>query len=358
MIETYLYNEEDPKFTLKRYFQHTYHADNRHDNIHRYLKKYKDTKQKVCLIVNDSHILPCMELILREKLTSKYEHIIVYMPEGYWDTFNDSKTLQNKIDKIDDSEKITIIFNFFCDSPFDLKNINYITTIGCFGSITKLYLNRYKFKSLKENYNNIKYNVISKFGRPSEEKLFVYEKVKDFDNFVYSINSAGKATYSDVGDNVAAKNFPSEINAKNNFRASTLPMEDFQSASEIVVETRFSTFKDGKRLVTNTEKTLKGFMFKRPSFLFAQPESYPYLKQYGFKFPKFFGYDSGNATLYRGELKTELFNMIEKVCNMNTSDLLDMFIEEEDVWEHNYDNLHSFIELHESRIENIFKKVV
>ena len=154
MIETYLYNEEDPKFTLKRYFQHTYHADNRHDNIHRYLKKYKDTKQKVCLIINDSYILPCMELILREKLTPKYDHIIVYMPEGYWDTFNDSKTLQNKIDKIDDSEKITIIFNFFCDSPFDLKNINYITTIGCFGSITKLYLNRYKFKSLKENYNN------------------------------------------------------------------------------------------------------------------------------------------------------------------------------------------------------------
>ena len=135
-------------------------------------------------------------------------------------------------------------------------------------------------------------------------------------------------------------------------------MEDFQSASEIVVETRFSTFEDGKRLVTNTEKTLKGFMFKRPLFLFAQPESYPYLKQYGFKFPKFFGYDSGNATLYRGELKTELFNMIEKVCNMNTSDLLDMFIEEEDVWEHNYDNLHSFIELHDSRIENVFKKVV
>ena len=50
--------------------------------------------------------------------------------------------------------------------------------------------------------------------------------------------------------------------------------------------------------------------------------------------------------------------MIEKVCNMNTSDLLDMCIEEEDVWEHNYDNLHSFIELHDSRIENVFKKVI
>ena len=97
MIETYLYNEAHPKFTLKKYFYRDYDEDNRYDNINRYLKKYKDTKQKVCLIINDSYILPCIELILKEKLTSKYEHIIVYMPEGYWDTFNDSKTLQNKI---------------------------------------------------------------------------------------------------------------------------------------------------------------------------------------------------------------------------------------------------------------------
>ena len=37
MIETYLYNEAHPKFTLKKYFNRDYHEDNRYDNINRYL---------------------------------------------------------------------------------------------------------------------------------------------------------------------------------------------------------------------------------------------------------------------------------------------------------------------------------
>ena len=32
-----------------------------------------------------------------------------------------------------------------------------------------------------------------------------------------------------------------------------------------------------------------------------------------------------------------------------------LFIEKEDIWEHNYENLHSFIELHDNRMENVFK---
>ena len=327
-------------------------SDSRYDNIFRYLKKYKDTKREVCLVICDSYILSCMDLMVEQKITSKFDKIIFYMPECFWDEFNDSKTLQNKIDKIDDSEKITIIFNFFCDSPFDLKNINYITTIGCFGSITKLYLNKYKFKSLKENYKKIKYNVISKFGRPSEEKLLVYHKIKDFKNLIYSINSTGLEEYY-----TKPKIFPSELNETDVIVNFQLPKEDFQSASEVVVETRWSTFGNGKRLVTNTEKTLKGFMFKRPVFLFAQPESYSYLRQYGFKFPKLFGYDGTKVKQVGGGYETEYFDMVDEVCSRNTKDILDFFIENEDIWEHNYENLHSFIQLHDNRVDNIFKEI-
>ena len=353
MIQVKVYDETRPRGQFKSYSNKN--RDRRHNNIHRYLEKYQDTKLNVCLIINESYILPCMDLIYKQKLTSEFDKIIIYFNELFWDSFNDSKILQDKVNKIDDSEKITIIFNFFCDRPFDLENINYITSIGGLGEIARHYLDKYKFKSLRENYKNIKYNVISKFGNPSGEKILVYNKIKEFKNIIYSINSSEGYLVDSPDIDISAIKFPSEVKASDGFRDWLLPEEDFQSASEVVVETRFSTFEDGKRLVTNSEKTLKGFMFRRPVFLFAQPESYPYLKQYGFKFPKLFGYDGTKVKQVNGSYETEHFDMVERVCNTSTKDILDFFIEKEDIWEHNYENLYSFIELHDNRMENVFR---
>ena len=63
-------------FFYKDFKSYSFPSDSRYDNIFRYLKKYKDTKREVCLVICDSYILSCMDLMVEQKITSKFDKII------------------------------------------------------------------------------------------------------------------------------------------------------------------------------------------------------------------------------------------------------------------------------------------
>ena len=76
------------------YFKNTF--DNRHVFLHKLLKKY--TKDDIAFVECNSLLSDCLSYIKKNKLTSKYKKVIVYMSELYWDTINSSSVINSLLD--------------------------------------------------------------------------------------------------------------------------------------------------------------------------------------------------------------------------------------------------------------------
>ena len=318
---------------------HTYSLfeseDERYTTMIDVIKKYKNTEKNIAFVECNSLVLKCLEHIHTTKFTQSYDKVILWASELYWDSCDNTIDI-NKI--LDDN--LCIIFNFFRkDSPFKLKTKSYCS-IGSFGDITQMYLNKYNF----EINLNTKYNLISKFGRPNSHRTELHNKLKDLPNFVYSINNF--SGYED--SSMVAKGFESEKDLNGDFKSYHLPDEDFESFSELITETRLSQYQENKRLISATEKTLKGFMFKRPNITFAQPEVYSYLETFGFKFPNILGMDS----------KTEQLEICKEITSLSKEQCKDITLQNKDVYESNFNVLVDFLKHHRNKFDDIVKEII
>ena len=302
--------------------------DGRYKTLHSFLKKYD--RDNVAFIVCDSLVKECVEHLKQQKIHKQYDKVIIYMAELYWDEFNDSKTLDNLLE-----DNIYVIFNFFSkESPYKLKTKSY-TSIGGFGDIARLYLEKYDFEPKEK-----KYNLISKFGRPNEDRILFYENLKEYKSFIYSINNF---KYNE-SDNIPSIGFESETHLENDYKSYTLPEEDFESIFSLDIETRLSQYEEAPHLISCTEKTLKSFMFKRPSINVIQKEAYDYLESFGFEFPNYFGLDH----------KTQQLEICKRICELSLEECKELSLQYKDVCERNYQKLLEFLEHHKNKLENIF----
>lgn len=315
--------------------------DKRYDTIASLLKKYD--RDDIAYVICDSKVLECVKTLVNTKLYKKYDKVIVHMTELYWDEFNADYALLSTL-----KDNIHIIFNFFSkESPYKLLKNTY-TSIGSFGDITELYLKKYNL-----NKKEPKYNLISKLGRPNEERNIFCKALRDYKSFVYSIN-AFQEQYGEFEKNsIEQKLFESEVElhnkAKNHeidndFKSYTLPNEDFQSIFSLDIETRTTQYDNCHWLVSCTEKTLKSFMFKRPSINVIQKEAYDYLESFGFEFPNYFGLDH----------KTQQLEICKRICELSLEECKEFSLQYKDVYERNYQKLLDFLEHHKTKLENIF----
>ncbi len=305
--------------------------DKRFDYIHSLLSKYDC--DDILFIEENGLLVECLKIVKEQKLSGKFKKIIIYMSELYWDSVNEKN--QKEIDDLLDYN-IFVIFNFLSDkSPFDLKTKSY-TSIGSFLDITNLYLQKYDFKQKSK-----KYNLISKFGRPQEDRIKFYNELKDYDSFVYSINNF-QLDYKN--DDIPSKKFESEKQKTGDYKSNTLPTEDFESVFSLDMETRCSSFQSSSKLIQITEKTLKSFMFKRPSIIVIQKEAFDYLESFGFEFPNYFGLD----------YKTQQLEICKRICELSLEECKDLSSQYKDVYEKNYQKLVEFLEHHKTKLENIF----
>ena len=302
--------------------------DRRYETLYSFLKKYD--RDDIAFIVSNSLVTETVEHIKEKNIHKNYNKVIVYMGELYWDTFNDSKTLDDLLE-----DNIYVIFNLFSnESPYTLKTKSY-TSIGSFGDITKLYLQKYDFKQKEK-----KYNLISKFGRPNKDRIVFYENLKNYKSFIYSINNF---IYDSPYD-IPSVGFKSEEHLKHDYKSYTLPKEDFQSIFSLDIETRLTQYGEAPHLVSCTEKTLKSFMFKRPSINVIQKEAYDYLESFGFEFPNYFGLDH----------KTQQLEICKRICELSLEECKELSLQYKDVYEKNYQKLLEFLEHHKNKLENIF----
>lgn len=307
------------------YFKNTF--DNRHVYLHKLLSMYD--RDDIAFVECNSLLSDCLKYINQNKLTSKYKKVVVYMSELYWDTINKSSTINNLLDN-----NIFVIFNFFTkESPYNLKNKSY-TSIGSFLDITEHYIKRYTFEK-----NQPKYNLISKFGRPNNERVTFYNELKDYKTFVYSINN-----FDYNQNNIATKTFESEKNLSGDFKSTVLPKEDFESIFSLDIETRLSQYEEAEHLVSCTEKTLKSFLFKRPTINVMQKEAYEYFESFGFIFPNYFELDH----------KTKHIDICKKICELSLEDCKTMALEYSYAYENNYKKVMDFIKHHKIKLDNIF----
>lgn len=322
----YTYSEQSglAKSTIS-YFRESF--DNRYITLSKLLHKF-DTDD-VAFVECNSLILNCLGDINATKLASKYRKVIIYMSELYWDSTNTASDIDGLLD-----DNVFIIFNFFSkNSPYELKTKSY-TSIGSFLDITNHYLRRYNFE-----VDIPKYNLISKFGRPSKDRLGYYDVLKKYDSFICSINNF---EYGDTS--IEGRVFESEKNLSGDYKSTTLPKEDFQSIFSLDIETRLSQYEEASYLVSCTEKTLKSFMFKRPSVNVIQKEAYDYLESFGFEFPNYFGLDH----------KTQQLEICKHICSESLSNCKDMALEYKKEYQKNYQTLLEFLEYHKNKLENIF----
>lgn len=317
--------------------------DGRYTTMINVIEKYKNTEKNIAFVECNSLIYNCLKDIKNTKLSKSYDKVILWASELYWDSVDDEEYVNNLLD-----DNVHIIYNFFReDSPYNLKTKSYCS-IGSFGDITQMYLNKYNFFPIE----NPKYNLICKFGRPNEERIKLYYELKDSPNFVYSINnfSGYEKTLKD------SKTFESEKNLKGDFKSYQLPKEDFESFAELITETRLTQFEHSKRLVSATEKTLKGFMFKRPNITIAQTEVYSYLENFGFKFPNILGMDS----------KTQQLEICKKITSLSKKECKDILLQQQsaekgyplDVYENNFNTLVYFLKYHRNKFDEIVNEII
>ncbi len=255
------------------------------------------------------------------------------MSELYWDSYNSDYPFYYEW-----KDNIHFIFNFFSEkSPYKLLTNTY-TSIGAFGDITKLYLEKYDFEKKEP-----KYNLISKFGRPNEDRIKFCKQLQKYKSFVYSINNFAEQ-YGDEADRIESKRFESEKDLDGDYKSYTLPKEDFESIFSLDIETRLTQYESASWLVSCTEKTLKSFMFKRPSINVIQKEAYDYLESFGFEFPNYFGLDH----------KTQQLEICKRICELSLKECKELSLQYEDVCERNYQKLLEFLEHHKNKLENIF----
>ena len=338
MISLFKYNLSSNSLTLLRGNDTLFQMeDERYTTMINVFNKYKKTEKNIAFIECDSLILKCLEHINTTKFAQSYDKVILWASELYWDSCDN----ENDINKILD-DNVHIIFNFFRkDSPFRLKTKSYCS-IGSFGDITQMYLNKYNF----EINLNTKYNLICKFGRPNSHRTEVYNKLKNLPNFTYSINNF--EAYDGEATELIKKTFESEKHLKGDFKSYHLPNEDFESFAELITETRLSQFKESNRLISATEKTLKGFMFKRPNITFVQPEVYSYLESFGFKFPNILGMDS----------KTKQLEICKNITLLSKVQCKDITLQNKGVYESNFNTLVDFLKYHRNKFDEIVKEII
>ena len=164
-------------------------------------------------------------------------------------------------------------------------------------------------------------------------------ELKDFKSFVYSINN-----FDYNNDYHTKKVFESEKNLSGDFKSITLPSEDFESIFSLDVETRLSQYEEAPHLVSCTEKTLKSFLFKRPTINVMQKEAYEYFESFGFIFPNYFGLNH----------KTEQIQICKKICELSLEDCKSMALEYSYAYETNYKKVMDFLKHHKIKLDNIF----
>lgn len=307
-----------------------FERDKRYRTLIRELKSFDNPY--VLFIESNEKVLNALRLIKEKRLSKRYERVILYMSEIYWDECNTNEPINDLLD-----DNVHIIFNFFSDeSPFNLKSKSF-TTVGAFSDITELYLDYYDFKKETPIYN-----LISKFGRPNGDKIPYYEALKNYDNFVFSINNIGYG----VSD-IPSVSFKSEIGATGDFKSYKLPNEDFMSIASLDVETRCSTFGGTSKLISCTEKTLKSFMYKRPSVNVMQNEAFDYLEKHGFIFPNYFGLNH----------RTQQMEICKKICELSRYEAQHWAYQYSDISNHNYKMLKLFLKNQKEKLKNILKEL-
>lgn len=307
-----------------------FEVDKRYRTLVKELKKFD--RPDILFIESNELVLNVLKLIKEQRLSHRYQKIIVYMSEIYWDECNTNKPINDLLD-----DNVHIIFNFFSDeSPFNLKTKSF-TTVGAFTDITELYLDYYDFKKLTP-----KYNLISKFGRPNGDKTPYYEALKDYDKFIFSINNL------DYGvSDITGVTFESEKDATGDFKSYKLPTEDFISIASLDVETKCSTFGETPKLISCTEKTLKSFMYSRPSVNVMQYEAFDYLEKHGFIFPNYFGLNH----------RTQQMEICKKICELSSQEAIRWSYQYLDVSNHNYKKLKEFLTFQKKKLESILKEL-
>ncbi len=303
----------------------THNGDYRWQNIIELYEKH-NSKHNIALIVNENKIETIVPYL--DYKFKSFDRVIIYQAELFWSEFNNSEYLEKLLKDVD--LPIEIIWNFFCDDPFDLDIPQYITTGVC-SQITRLYLNKYEYPKLKDSWKDIKYNLISKFGRPNRQRIKLYNKLKNYDKFICSMNNF--EYFEDFNEN---RVLPSEKGKDGDFKSWELADEDFQSICSLVVETRTSQFENSSRLVTCSEKTLKSFITRRPSILVIQPEAFGWLEKRGFRFFDFF-----------------VEKNLETICKMDTKELFDLAVSYEYIWENNLQVLRDLIQKDSNKLEEI-----
>ena len=345
--------------------------DSRYESIINNLKSF-DTNKKIAFIIYDNLFeLLINDLEKSESILNYYDKIICYCDEAWWSAEDNTFFNERMINLEKYKNKLIFIFNFLFDG-IELNNFEYYYNIGGFKTILNGILNHWgkeTFLLPSENIKNIKYNMIGKFGRPKITRLYFLKNIENtnYDKFVYAINSvhgnqekyihqltdALPEDFINIGynlnDKIPTKEFESERLAIN---GPLIPNEDFESLSEIIFETRlhhlyFNLF---------TEKTLKGFLMKRPFLLAAHKGSLKCLKKLGFKTFDFIFDESYDDIENEKERIDFITNEFKKFNSRSIEENYEIIKKYQNIYEFNFNHLLYLLDKKDKEFYNIIKK--
>lgn len=345
--------------------------DSRYNLLIKNLKEF-NTNKKIAFIIYDN----LFELLIEDLETNTgilkyYDKIICYCDEAWWSA-EDNNFFNERLKNLElYNSKFVFIFNFLYDG-IKLEKFEYHYNIGGFKTILNSLLNIWgndKFLLPSQNKENIKYNMIAKLGRPKYARLYFLKNIENYkcNNFVYAINSvhgntetyinqltdADTQTYTSIGYNendlVPTKEFESE---KLNINGPLVPNEDFESLSEIIFETRlhhlyFKLF---------TEKTLKGFLMKRPFLLGAHFGSLQCLRELGFKTFDFIFDESYDLIEDEKERTDFIIEEFKKFNDRSIEENYKIIKKHEYIYEYNFNHLIYLLNKKDKEFYNIIKK--
>jgi hypothetical protein len=327
------------------------------------------------LIVYVSNLRDVSEsaLLKRSALTLKNgenKKVILFCVDMDWaDKQQDVDIIANNLNDIF-GENIDKVVLTLCSRSWnkDWKNIKTIQNFGCLSMVIDRNIQYCKDFDLLNTER--KKHFITTNNEPRPIRIYLYDfliKNNLLDKFEYSFFAAQNKDYITWEDKIGGNDgldkiegiFPKKlfdnetINDKNYDVQVVNIKHELNSYFSILMETNYM---NGGTYYGFSEKSFKGFATKKPFMLWASPAAPKGLEEMGFKlYDKIF--DTNNWSDSSHDLRRErFFDDIKRISDLPINQIKNMYIDNLETIEHNYNNLVRLIEKEKEDFINLITK--
>ena len=335
---------------------------------------YSNISNDVCIVYYDNlRNLSESELLKKCSLKIKsgeYTKVILFSVDMDWVAKQqDVDIIVNNLNDIfaDNIDKIVLTL---CSRSWirDWKNISTIQNFGCLSMVIDRNI------QLTKNFDLLKLDrekhFITTNNEPRPIRLYLYDyliKNNLLNKFEYSFFAAHSKDYITWEDRVGGddglekiigefpkKIFDNEIIKDKNFDIQIVNMKhELNSYFSILMETNYM---NGGIYYGFSEKSFKGFATKKPFMLWASPAAPKGLTEMGFKlYDKIFNVEAMSNSSHNTRMDI-FFDDLKRICDLPINQIQNMYIDNIDVIEHNYNNLNRLIEKEKEDFINLITK--